>query len=156
MVAKRIPNVVAAAVAFLSVGAMVNISAATVWVQSLQLEQYWTGGQWKDSTSDTSVWLDGNSVASTIHAVNSNPNGLIDNSVTLNQYDADKELIQQVQQTYDKAQGEWADAIAGTKWTRYKDNNKHDTSIERQIYQTSDKENGISQQNQDTTISIMA
>jgi hypothetical protein len=139
MASKRILNVVAVAGVLLSVFAVVNAAASNVWVQKTQLEQFWSGGQWKDSTSDTNAWLNNIAMASTIHSSNINPSGLIDNTVTLNSFDADNEMIQQLQRTFNKAQGVWADTIAGTIWTRYKDNTKRDTVIETQTMKVADK-----------------
>lgn len=139
MVSKKNPNVGAVAAIFLSLGAIAALSAATVYVPKIQLEQYWSGGQWKDTVVDTMSYLDEKSATSIIHAVNSNPNGLVDNYVTLNEFDSDKDIIQQIQRSYNKAQGEWADTIAGTKWTRLKDNSKRDTVIEKQVFNPADK-----------------
>jgi hypothetical protein len=139
MVFKKMPNVVVATMLCFSFGAIAKASAATVWVPNIQLEQFWSGGQWNDTIVDTNSYLDANSLSSVIHAENSNPNGLIDNYVTLNEYDDDKSLVQQVLRSFDKAQGEWADTISGNKWTRMKDNNKRDTAVEKQIYNPADK-----------------
>lgn len=139
MVSKKVPDVGVMALLFLSLGVITALPAATVYVPNIQLEQYWAGGQWKDTVVDTNTFINEISVSSIIHAVNSNPNGLIDNYVTLNDYDSDKDLIQQIQRSYDKAQGEWADTISGTKWTRLKDNSKRDTAIERQTFNPADK-----------------
>lgn len=139
MVSKKVPNVGVVAVLLLSLGAIAALSAAIVYVPKIQLEQYWSGGQWKDTVVDTTTYLDEHSVSSIIHAVNSAPNGLIDNYVTLNEFDSDKDMIQQILRSFNKAQGEWADTMSGTKWTRLKDNRKRDTVIERQTFNPADK-----------------
>jgi len=119
-------------------GALVSVPAATFWFQNTQLEQYWVGSQWKDSTSDTTAWESRGLVSSITHAVNQASNGLIDNTLTIKEYDSEKEQIQDLLRSYNKAQGVWDDTIKGTKWTRQKDANKRDTVVETQVLNPDD------------------
>jgi hypothetical protein len=118
---------------FLFSGGISSITTAAVWVQKTQLQQYWLGSQWKDSTSDTNGYESRGLINTAIHAVLQGANGLIDNTLTLNEYDSEKEQTSSLIRGYDKAQGQWQDTVAGTKWTRYKDANKQDTVIESQV-----------------------
>jgi hypothetical protein len=138
MVCQRVRGISVAVAIVLSFGAAAGVSAANVWLQNTQLEQFWSGGQWKDSTSDTTTWNSKALITSIIHAVNSNPNGLIDQGILYQEYDAENETIQQLNRAYDKAQGLWADTVSGMKWTRLKDANKRDTVVEIQTWNPTD------------------
>jgi hypothetical protein len=114
----------------LSLCAFTNVQA--VWVPQTQLEQFYVGGQWKDSTSDTNSYDSRGLVSSAISAVNIGIYGLVDNTNLFTDYDTEKEPVQQLLRSFDKAQGVWADTMSGTKWTRFKDANKRDTVFETQ------------------------
>jgi hypothetical protein len=120
----------AVAAVCLSLCAFTNVQAA--WVPQTQLEQFYVGGQWKDSTSDTNAYDSKGLVSSVISAVNIGVYGLVDNTILATDYDAEREPVQQLLRSFDKAQGVWADTVAGTKWTRLKDANKRDTAYETQ------------------------
>jgi len=68
------------------------------------------------------------------HTTNTPPNGLINDLLTTTEYDSQFETTQQLQRSYDRAQGVWDDTIFGTKWTRLKDAAKRDTVTETQTW----------------------
>jgi hypothetical protein len=123
-----------AALVFLSLGLSSSVPAATVTMRQTQLEQYWIGSQWKDSTSDTNGYDGRGLVTSITHTSNIDPNGLISNLLDLNEYDTEKEQTQNLKRSYDKVQGVWKDTISGTKWTRFKNGAKLDTVVEVQVW----------------------
>jgi hypothetical protein len=131
-------NVITIGAIFFFSGVLTSIPAASVWLQNTQLEQYWLGSQWKDSTSDSTAWEARGLISSIAHAVNQGTNGLIDNTLALKEYDPEKEQIQDLVRAYNKAQGVWDDTIQGMKWTRLKDANKRDTAVEVQSLNTAD------------------
>lgn len=123
----------------LSLCAFTNVQAATIWVPQAVLQQFYVGGQWKDSTSDTNSYESRGLLSSDVSAVNIGIYGLVDNTDLVTDYDADKESVQQLLRSFDKTQGVWADTLSGTKWTRFKDANNRDTVYETQNWNPASK-----------------